>query len=595
MSVRYHEGPVPLAAAGEELYLPSGSGTLFGVLHRAATPAAATAVLLCPPLGWDEICSARARRAWAAGLAGAGFATLRFDLPGTGDSAGSTAALGGLTAWTEAIDTAARWLAAETRATRVVGVGLGAGGLLLWRALAAGAPVDDVVLWGVPARGRAAVRELDALGRMERASNGHIVDHGDHLGGGFAPGGFLIPGEAIDELRTVSLDAGDLPDPSGRRILLLGRDGVGIDDAFVAALAARDVEVTTEAGAGYGGMMVDPAFAKLPAASLAVVERWLAAPAPERDRPPATAVAAVPELRLDRFCEVPFEIAHGGMTLRGILTRPISEPAGICAILVGAGAIRRVGQGRMWTDAARAWAARGVPTLRLDFVGVGESDGPLSQAVASWHAFYTPESGRQFADAMDALEGAGVADRFLLVGLCSSAYWAFRAAVDDERVAAAVLLNPSTLDYEKAIAAVRESRRLGRELMSVAGLRKLLRWRLLAVRVQQLATVTAAGLHRTRRRLRHAVAPPPVDVIESLFDQLAAGGTNVLMLFGENEALPVELEEAGYLARLDRWPNVEIRMIPGGDHAMRPLGMQAEARAALDGALEAELRRLPGG
>jgi len=58
--------------------------------------------------------------------------------------------------------------------------------------------------------------------------------------------------------------------------------------------------------------------------------------------------------------------------LSGVLTEPLGSGEGVlCAILLNAGAVRRIGHHRMWVEVARRWAARGVPTLRLDVVGVG--------------------------------------------------------------------------------------------------------------------------------------------------------------------------------------------------------------------------------
>ena len=71
------------------LYLDLPSGPVFAVYHAPSADAApATAVLLCPPWGWNDVTSYRARRAWAEHLADGGHPTLRFDFPGTGDSAG---------------------------------------------------------------------------------------------------------------------------------------------------------------------------------------------------------------------------------------------------------------------------------------------------------------------------------------------------------------------------------------------------------------------------------------------------------------------------------------------------------------------------
>ena len=48
-----------------------------------------------------------------------------------------------------------RWLRAASRSSRVAVIGIGLGGLLAIEATRSGAPIDDLVLWAVPAGGRA--------------------------------------------------------------------------------------------------------------------------------------------------------------------------------------------------------------------------------------------------------------------------------------------------------------------------------------------------------------------------------------------------------------------------------------------------------
>ena len=49
----------------EPLYLDVDGTPAFCVLHRPEGAARDTAVVFCPPFGWEEVCSYRVLREWA--------------------------------------------------------------------------------------------------------------------------------------------------------------------------------------------------------------------------------------------------------------------------------------------------------------------------------------------------------------------------------------------------------------------------------------------------------------------------------------------------------------------------------------------------
>ncbi len=236
------------------MYL-QGSGTpFFAVLHTAVGPPRETAVLLCPPFGWEDMCTYRIRREWAEHLARTGHTTLRIDLPGSGDSGGTPADPGQLEAWTQAVDEAARWLRRSGHAGRVAVIGIGLGGMVSCRAALGGAPIDELVLWSVPARGRTLLRELRAFSALEVANilvageppRSDPRDEGTR-------GGQRLPAERRNGAgaRTPRPPARSRP-PRGRvaRALLLGRDGLKVDGALLGALESAGAAVTVADGPG---------------------------------------------------------------------------------------------------------------------------------------------------------------------------------------------------------------------------------------------------------------------------------------------------------------------------------------------------------
>lgn len=603
--------PLPAQA----LYLRAPAGPVFGLFHppRGERPGR-TAILLCPPFGWEEVCSYRSRREWAQRLAAAGYATLRIDLPGTGDSGGSSTQERLLDAWIEAVAHAARWLADGHERVSVIGIGLG--GLIACAALARGAPLEDAVLWGAAARGAALVRELRAFERMEAARVGEARSVGSASAGSLAAGGFSLPRETVQALERLDLGALALPHGRPRRVLLLERDRIRVDEDLRALLERGGSLVEVAPGDGYGAMMAEPQEATAPIRVFAQIEAWLAegpavtpqpsgarrpAPgarvevpvtAPELTGTPAVSGTAVLRLATTTIREAPLTISQPSGALFGILAEPAEAPArrgqetDLGVVLLNAGAIRRIGPNRMWVQIARRWAARGIPTLRLDLEGLGDADGDDTR-FTDVAELYVPGFIEQVRCALDLLESRGAASRFVLAGLCSGAYWSFHGALEDERVVAAFMLNPRTLFWDRSVENIRYLRR---------GLLKPSSWRMIARgdvslarigRVASSAPQSLAASALARWRLRREI-----DELDLALDRLCATGKQLAFVFSGNEPLHEELKRQGRLEQERRWPNIALEELPGDDHTLRPSSSQHCAHDALDRALERELQRL---
>ncbi len=571
------------------VYLGVGGTPFPAILHRPPGASSSTAILLVPPFGWEDIASYRSRRTWADDLAAHGFPALRFDLPGTGDSGGVPADPGTWASWNMAVSVAAAWLRTESGAERVTGVGIGLGGLLAYAAAARG-DVDDLVLWAVPGRGRGFVRELVAFSAHETA---RIVEAGAPEppplpDGWLAPGGFLLSPETIADLR--SLDLAEQPLPSGTRVLVLDRDGVKPDPRLSASIVAAGAELTVQSGAGYSDMLTDPDQAQAPRAVFAQARAWLA---DGERRPAAVPGGARPashdEVTVDAVRERPFVIERAQGRLVGTLATPADgASAPLTAVFLNAGAIRRIGPHRMWVDAARRWGLEGVTSLRLDLEGIGDSDGDgeLFGDVAHFHGDQFFEQTRA---ALDELEAAGLGTRFILVGLCSGAYWAFHAALADDRVAAALMINPRVLYWDDNLEIARELRRT-RLLVRPVTWKRVLRGDVPLARWVAMARWLASSPLRFARARRQRENPVSVeDRIVAAFDRVRDRDLRARFVFCDGEPLCDELTRAGLLDQHDRWPSVSVSRLPGRDHTLRPLWMHEHVVAVMDAALDAEL------
>ena len=589
----------------EPVYLQTAADPVFGLLHAAAGTPSATGVVLCAPWGWDEVASYRSRRAWAEHLARAGHPTLRFDLPATGDSGGSPGDPRRVDAWSDAIAAACDWLRANGGCQRVAVVGLGLSGLIACRALAGGARIEDVVLWAAPSRGRSFVLEQRAFSRLN-TSHSLLTGDSPPVGlpeGWLEVGGFVLSAETVGALE--DLDATTMSPLGLQRALLLDRAGARVDPDLRARFEEAGVAVAVASGNGWEGMVDHPQQPRPPLEVFDRVSSWLAE-APQRGPRLSPAPAGSSEIRqavlnVDgvKISESPVVLDSPSGRIFGLLSEPPGENTSpLCVVFLNAGAVRRIGPNRLWTEASRRWAARGVPTMRFDLEGMGDSDGD-GRRYQDDDAFYVQTLVDQVLCALDELEARGLGRRFVLIGLCSGGYWAFQAAIRDARVAAALLINAGALVWKPDLFARRE---VSREVEKLARLREFAWWthmlrgkvkvdsmrpvlRALAIRASEAAGAPA------RRRSEDTAAGPWVD---QALDRLRDAGTRIVMAFTEDDDLHAELARTGVLARLPRWPNVTLERLPGQDHTLRPLVVQQAFHDLLDRELERELERAGG-
>ncbi len=585
-------GAPPLA---RPVYLENGNGPVFGMFHAAAGGSqSSTAVLMCGPWGWDEVASYRSRRAWADFLSERGHPVLRIDLPGTGDSGGSPHEPDLVGSWTRAIAAAASWLAAQPGVARVAVIGLGLGGLLAAASIGDGVPIHDLVLWAAPSTGRAFSREQRAFAALQ----GTRLDAAEHAGPGPEPaglevGGFLLSTDTAAALGRLELGAM----ARGRldRVLLLDRDGMAVDGPVRAHLEHLGVDLTVASGRGWTDMVFHPEQYAPPLDVFAEVEDWLALAPVGLTREAAVNLieaadhAELPDGRA-RIRETPVRIDQPFGQIFGVLAEPVDlARSTACAIFLNAGAVRRTGPNRLWVEASRRWAAAGMPVIRMDLEGIGEADGDPAR-YRDVGNFYTAEFGAQVPAILDVLEARGLGPRFVLVGLCAGAYWAFNTGAQDRRVVEAIIVNPRAMVWDLELLTRREARKVKR-LRQPDLWRRLLRGDVTGARILEVSRALAATAARTvvraPARLHKGRSSPVEDPAITRLDSLRDHGTRVVLAFSGLEPVYDELAADGILDQLGRWPNVVLEELPGSDHTLRPLVAQRALHALLERELDA--------
>ncbi len=570
-------------------YLASSPDAVFAQLHEPLADGAGAAVMIVPTIGWGDVASAPIRRLWADRLAADGHPALRIDLPGSGDSGGKPTDPGRVTAWTNAVADAAEALRSRYPNRRVVAIGLGLGGLIAWKATAAGAAIDDLVLWGVPSRGRTLVRELQAVAALKDEPGDGQAPAAVASPAGFVSAGYVVAEETADELSSIDLTELPLTEASARRVLLISRGAIAADGRLRQYAAHLELPLTETEGRGWVSMMSGPHESVLPEKEVEFVADWI-------DLGRALPVASdlrhtrqVGVLSIPGALERPWAAERDDACEFGVLAEPVNGESQKLAVVLLSGAVSH-GPNRMWVECARRWAAQGVPVLRLE---VGEDPSDMDEHTYAREAkLYDRRFAVQASDAIGDLVRDGVADRYLVVGLCAAASWAFHAALLRPEVSAAVLINPFVFDWEEDVAI---SATVGRtkKLRWLDGWRRLVSGDIDPARVRVVASHvvrTPVEWRQRRRRTRARIQRELRDL-----DRLRDADTRLTFLIGQNEPIVDRLRGEGVLDELHRSPNVTLRRLPTRNHSFSDLNHQALVHRELDAAVARELEMIVAG
>lgn len=236
---------------------------LFACLHLPVSARArAQAVVICNPLGPEYERGHRALRQLAGRLAGAGFAALRFDYAGTGDSAGSCDDVP-VEAWIDDVAAAIAFAKRQTRTARVMLVGVRFGALLAARATRGRDDCDGLVLWRPLSGGGPLVTEWERLQTAELAARGLAASGADED----ALLGWRMPPRWRSALAAMQMPPlQELPAP----ILVL-------DDPAAATGLVSAGTIAVVADPSGPIWRQDPMSPLVPTASLATIVDWLGA------------------------------------------------------------------------------------------------------------------------------------------------------------------------------------------------------------------------------------------------------------------------------------------------------------------------------
>jgi pimeloyl-ACP methyl ester carboxylesterase len=240
----------------------------------------------------------------------------------------------------------------------------------------------------------------------------------------------------------------------------------------------------------------------------------------------------------------------------------------------------------MWVEAARRWASRGVTSLRLDLQGIGESDGEQNLDVAG---LYQEQLVEQIEIVMDSLRSRLGVRRFVAIGLCSGAFWAFHAAIRNPDIRAAILLNPRLFFWDPEVDRRRILRRTAGLLIDSTDWRRLARGYFSLKSFKRVTRIVLDTVRATQADAgRHFQISP--EAMAHAWEALERNQSRLALIFTEGEPLLREMEEEGHLPP-PASSRVRCIRIANCGHTFRPLWAQKMAHELIDGELEAILRQ----
>lgn len=257
-----------------------------------------------------------------------------------------------------------------------------------------------------------------------------------------------------------------------------------------------------------------------------------------------------------------------GNGLVGIVTNPDdTRVARTACLFPNVGLAHRIGPHRLNVRLARAVADLGVPSLRFDLSGIGDSGTAHSQGT------FLEQAVRDMRAAMDHLQATQGIEHFLVFGICSGAVNAYRLAIADPRVAGILMLDGFAYKskWYKAVDFVTRLRLVPpKELPAFLG--RVLQKALRRLKPQPASTIDASI---------EVIAPPSAD-FERDISALTQRGVQVFCVFtggvqvtqGDRDQL-CGLGNAAFLkeVRCEYWPEV--------DHTATALHSQALLTQAL--------------
>lgn len=278
------------------------------------------------------------------------------------------------------------------------------------------------------------------------------------------------------------------------------------------------------------------------------------------------------------------EAGPGGGAQRRRDRESLSDSTGL--IFLNAGVLHRVGPHRLHVTLARHFVRRGLPSLRMDVSGVGDS------RVARGDRHFEQQAVADVRQAMDLMNARTGTQRFVLFGLCSGADNAFATALEDERVRGLVLLDPISYVTHRA-----RIRHILQRVRHAGGVAAAIRWGASHIRDRLHREATEAERELpaddSGERQQGRAVPPKDEYSERLL-RLVRRGVDILAIFTGSLRQRYNHPDQFFECFPQLRGTMECRYFPRVDHTFTELQAQHALRSTLEEWLERPPQRRRG-
>ena len=436
----------------QPFYFGSREKPLSGWLHTVENKQYSdTGVIICPPLAVEYMNSYRALRYVADYFALAGIAAIRFDYHGTGNSSGIEEEEDRLTNWLWSIEQAIQQLKTLTgcRKFGLFGFRMGA---TLATLISEKIPSDFLILWAALNNGKNYIREIKLL-QMAGETHTNTEALLEAGGMGYWP-------QTVEEISNINLSK---VSPQARNILIIPRDEQVSDTKLYDHWKQKELNVSLETYIGSTEILIDPHLTVIPHSTIQNIVAWTTnriktghtnTITQDRIHQAKTSstfnyTSLVNKNQQNRIQESFFYFGHNNNRF-GILTEtPTSKDNNLpTVILSNSGANHHVGPSRLYVSIARELSLLGFRCLRIDIPGIGDS---IVSNPKLENDEYISTASDEISSAIHSLDTDYKNKQYILMGLCSGAYFSFHAALDlaNINIPEIILINPLTFYWDK--------------------------------------------------------------------------------------------------------------------------------------------------